>query len=235
MPPITSLGCRRIRATAMSRATISRCNKQLFKNSLIDVAYVGNHGLKLQGFSTATNATSSATGTYSRPSPIGPRILLKPSTRSIPTTTRCRCGMSSAWSAGLTLLDSFTWEHSLDNASARSKAIRLRRRTLITSAPITGSRTTTFRLPISLASSTTCRSARPRFRARSQSVVDAVLGGWQVSAINTARPVRRSTLSMGRTPPSSLPRRFGANYRGANLYRPNRVPACHSRRAAACG
>ena len=52
------------------------------------------------------------------PTPTGRPTSPRRSTSSIPTTTRCRCGTSSASSRGLTLLNSFTWEHSLDNASA---------------------------------------------------------------------------------------------------------------------
>ena len=72
--------------------------QQLKKNILLDVAYVGNHGLKLQGFLNANqkNPAVLTNGLFTRPYGNWPSDITERSTSSIPTTTRCRCGMSNA-------------------------------------------------------------------------------------------------------------------------------------------
>ena len=56
----------------MWRTIILRCNRQITKNSLVDIAYVGNHGLKLQQFLNGNqrniiDTANSSAYTYSRP------------------------------------------------------------------------------------------------------------------------------------------------------------------------
>ncbi len=95
--------------------------QQLAKNTLLDIAYVGNHGVKLQGFLNANQ--TEPVGDHGRQVHAAVRQLAQRYYRgrqlsSTRTTMLCRCVMNSGSAGGLTLLNSFTWEHSLDNASA---------------------------------------------------------------------------------------------------------------------
>jgi hypothetical protein len=62
-----------------------------------------------------------------------------------------------------------------------------------------------------------------KFLNSSNGLVDAVLGGWQVSAINTAQA--GTPFNLGYTPNSktAVSPQISATYRGANEYRPNVV------------
>ncbi len=72
--------------------------RQLTKNTLLDVAYVGNHGLHLEGFVNANQRVlaRSEPPTLRGNTPNGPATSPRPSMSSIPTTTLCRFVMSSA-------------------------------------------------------------------------------------------------------------------------------------------
>ena len=89
--------------------------RQLMKNTLLDVAYVGNHGLKLQTIGNLNQRDPS------RPlralSQRGVR-LPTPSTRAMRTTTSLQVRYEQRFVAGLTVLNSFTYGKSMDNDSA---------------------------------------------------------------------------------------------------------------------
>ena len=53
--------------------------------------------------------------------------------------------------------------------------------------------------------------------------MDAVLGGWQVSAVNTMQAGTPFNLTYGPNSNQLASTQIVANYRGVNLYRPNRV------------
>ncbi len=198
--------------------------RQLTKNTLLDVAYVGNHGLHLEGFINANQRVLSHPRHRQRPEtvmPTGPAILPRRSTSSIPTTMLFRFATNSAPWRGLTLLNSFTWEHSLDNASASLEGN--------TPSPQNGStprRTMRSRI-------TTCRVANvtslvydlpfghgPRFLSNANGVLDSVIGGWQISAINTAQAGTPFNLTYS---PNCEPAGLAADL--GNLPRRQRIPA----------
>jgi len=99
--------------------------KQLSKNTLVDVAYVGNHGLKLQGF---LNGNQKSSNVSRGPTPTGRATLPKRSMSSGLTSTRCRYVTSKRFVGGLTLLNSFTGNTRWTMPRPRSKATRRRRR-----------------------------------------------------------------------------------------------------------
>ena len=94
--------------------------QQLAKNTLLDIAYVGNHGVKLQGFLNANQLNPSVitNGKFARPL----RQLAQRYHRGLNEFyshfNALQVRYEQRFVAGLTLLNSFTWEHSLDNASA---------------------------------------------------------------------------------------------------------------------
>ncbi|MGD0346752.1 MAG: TonB-dependent receptor, partial [Terracidiphilus sp.] len=123
--------------------------KGLGKNTKVDLAYVGNHGVHLQGFinanqknpalplTTANEFTGIAANQWQRPYMNWGGYLLNNQT-TYPTfsngdITQALSEFHSSYNAlqaryeqrytgGLTLLNSFTWSHALDNASSTLEA-----------------------------------------------------------------------------------------------------------------
>ena len=90
--------------------------RQMTKNTLIDIAYVGNHGVHLQGFLNG-NQKNPALG-FARPYANWPSDITEALNEFISNYNALQVRYEQRFVAGLTLLNSFTWEHSLDNASA---------------------------------------------------------------------------------------------------------------------
>ena len=89
---------------------------QLAKNSLLDIAFVGNHGVKLQGFLNA-NQINPSTG-FTRPYTQWPSDITAAVNEFWSQYQALQVRYEQRSVSGLTLLNSFTWSHSLDNASA---------------------------------------------------------------------------------------------------------------------
>jgi hypothetical protein len=126
---------------------------------------------------------------------------------------------------GLTLLNTFTWEHSLDNASASLEGN--------TPSPQDGNNPSAdysqsdYNLP--LANITSLVYELPfgtgrRFAKSSNGLVNTVVGGWQVSAINTMQAGTPFNITYNPNSNQAVSPQISATYRGANEYRPNRVP-----------
>jgi hypothetical protein len=90
--------------------------RQLAKNILLDVAYVGNHGLKLQGFLNG-NQKNPSLG-FTRPYANWPSDITTALNEFYSNYNALQVRYEQRMVAGLTLLNSFTWSHALDNASA---------------------------------------------------------------------------------------------------------------------
>jgi len=127
--------------------------------------------------------------------------------------------------AGLTLLNSFSWEHSLDNASASLEGN--------TPSPQDGNNIkadyaqSDYNLP--LANVTSLVYELPfghsrHFLSGINGVEDAVIGGWQISAINTAQAGTPFNLTYTPNGAQQVSPQISATYRGANEYRPDVVP-----------
>jgi hypothetical protein len=127
--------------------------------------------------------------------------------------------------AGLTLLNSFTWSHSLDNASASLEAN--------TPSPQDANNLSAdyaqsdYNLPV--ANITSLVYELPvghgrRFLGDSNPLVDALVGGWQISGINTMQAGTPFNITYSPNSAQAVSPQIGATYRGANEYRPNRVP-----------
>ena len=227
--------------------------KELFKNSVLDFAYIGNHGLKLQGFDNANqgnpnlglaNSGNPNLGTgFVRPYPTwgGP----VGATYDYGDITQALNEFNSHFNAlqvryeqrfveGLTLLNSFTWEHSLDNASASLEGN--------TPSPQDANNLSAdyaqsdYNLP--LANITSLVYDLPvghgrRFLGGANPLTNAILGNWQISGVNTAQAGTPFNLTYTPNSANVVSPQISATYRGANEYRPNRVAGqdfvlCHS-------
>ena len=197
--------------------------RALFKNSLLDVAYVGNHGVKLQGFLNA-NQKNPSLG-FARPYANWPSDITEALNEFYSNYNSLQVKYEQRLPAGLTLLNSFTWEHSLDNASASLEGntpspqdgnnIRARLCAVGLQPADRQHHQPGLRAARSGTGGTSCRTTTR--------LVDGVLGGWQVSAINTAQAGTPFNITYAPNSAQAVSPQISATYRGANEYRPNRV------------
>ena len=194
--------------------------RTLAKNILIDMAYVGNHGLKLLQFGNF-NQKNPALG-FARP---------------IPTYGDITIGLHEAYSnynalqvryeqrmvRGLTLLNSFTWSHALDNAGASLEANTPSMQNYNNPSADYGQ--SEYNQP--LLNTTSIVYELPFGRSRSYmdrgGILNEALGQWQVSAINQAQSGIPYQITYNPAAANQVSG-ISASYRGSNLYRPNRVP-----------
>jgi hypothetical protein len=225
--------------------------KSLAKNTLLDIAFIGNHGLKLQGFLNANQGNPSAglanaanpSAGFARPYPTWGGLV--GSTFDYGDITEALNGFYSHFDAlqvryeqrmvaGLTLLNSFTWEHSLDNASASLEGN--------TPSPQDGNNLradygqSDYNLPVANVTSLVYELPVGRgrqFLPSANPVADAIVGGWQISAVNTAQGGTPFNITYTPNSANVVSPQISATYRGANEYRPDRVASqdvvlCHS-------
>ena len=230
--------------------------KSLAKNTLIDIAYIGNHGLRLQGFlnenqgnpaaglpaSPSTACTSVVSG-FARPFPgwggcVGTTWDYGDITEALNEFwshyNALQVRYEQRFVDGLTVLNSFTWEHSLDNASASLEGN--------TPSPQDGNNLAAdygqsdYNLPLadvlSLVYDVPVGRGR-EFLSTANPLVQGILGGWQISAINTAQAGTPFNLTYTPNSANVVSPQISATYRGANEYRPDTVPGqtfklCHS-------
>ncbi len=196
--------------------------RQLFKNSLIDVAYVGNHGVKLQGFINGNQKNPSLA--FARPFTAWPSDITEAINQFWSNYNALQVRYEQRMVAGLTLLNSFTWEHSLDNASASLEGN--------TPSPQDGNNLradyaqSDYNLPI--ADITSLIYELPfghgrRFGAQANAFEQALLGGWEVSVIDTAQAGTPFNITFTPNSAQQVSQQISATYRGANEYRPDRV------------
>ena len=202
--------------------------RQLAKNTLLDIAYVGNHGVKLQGFLNANQknpAIRNTTGGFTRPYANWPSDITAALNEFYSHYDSLQARYEQRFAGGLTLLNSFTWEHSLDNASASLEGntpspqdannIRADYGQSDYNLPLVNVTSLVYELPV---------GHGRRFLANSNPLVDAAIGGWQVSLINTAQAGTPFNLTYTPNSANAVSQQISATFRGANEYRPNVVP-----------
>jgi Carboxypeptidase regulatory-like domain/TonB dependent receptor/TonB-dependent Receptor Plug Domain len=197
--------------------------KQLTKNTLVDVTYVGNHGVHLQGFVNA-NQENPSLG-YTRPFGNWPSDITEALNEFYSNFDSLQVRYEQRMVGGLTLLNSFTWEHALDNASASLEGntpspqdannLRADYGQSDYNLPIENVTSLVYDLPV---------GHGRRFLNDSNPAVNAILGGWQISAINTAQAGTPFNLTYTPNSAQAVSPQIPATYRGANEYRPNIVP-----------
>lgn len=197
--------------------------QELSKNILLDIAYVGNHGLKLQGFLNA-NQINPSQG-FTRPYTGWPSDITAALNDFSSNYNALQVRYEQRMRAGLTLLNSFTWEHSLDNASASLEGN--------TPSPQDANNIAAdysqsdYNLPVANVTSVVYELPFGRghqFLKDANGVMNNVVGGWQASIINTAQAGTPFNLTYTPNSATAVSPQISATYRGANEYRPNRVP-----------
>ena len=200
--------------------------QQLGKNIVADLGYVGSHGVKLQGFIDA-NQKNPANG-FARPFANWPSDITAAINEFHSNFNALQFRYQQQLVGGLTLLNSFTWEHSLDNASASLEGN--------TPSPQDGNNIAAdygqsdYNLPIANITSLVYDlpfGHERKYLATMNPAADAVLGGWQLSAINTAQAGTPFNLTYSPASATLVSPQLAATYRGLNEYRPNRVPGAH--------
>jgi hypothetical protein len=202
--------------------------RQIFKNALVDIAYVGNHGLKLQQIINGNqrNVTGGTTAaTYARPFANWPSDITEALNEAYSNYNSLQVRYEQRMVGGLTLLNSFTWEHSLDNASASLEGNTPSPQDSTNLGAEYGQ--SDYNLPVANVTSLVYDLPFGRGRKYGHDVnpfLDAIAGGWQLTAINTAQAGTPFNLTYSPNASSLASTQITANYRGVNLYRPNRVP-----------
>jgi Carboxypeptidase regulatory-like domain/TonB dependent receptor/TonB-dependent Receptor Plug Domain len=197
--------------------------QQLGKNVLFDLAYVGSHGVKLQGFLNANQKNPSAG--FARPFGNWPSDITAAVNEFYSHYDSLQARYEQRFVGGLTLLNSFTWGHSLDNASASLEGntpspqdannIHADYSQSDYNLPIANITSLVYELPFGRSRS---------FLSNSNGFVNAIVGDWQVSAINTMQAGTPFNITYSPSSTNQVSPQISASYRGANLYRPNRVP-----------
>jgi len=217
--------------------------KSLAKNTILDIAFIGNHGLKLQGFVNANqgnpslgvaNAATPALGAgFVRPYPTWGGYPIGSTNFTYGDITEALNGFWSHFDAlqvryeqrfvdGLTLLNSFTWEHSLDNASASLEGntpspqdannLRADYAQSDYNLPLANITSLVYDVPV---------GHGKKVLPDADPVVDTILGGWQISAINTMQGGTPFNITYSPNSANVVSPQISATYRGANEYRPN--------------
>jgi hypothetical protein len=200
--------------------------RSIFKNALLDIAYVGNHGLKLEGFVNANqkNPAVITNGLFTRPYGNWPSDITEALNEFYSNFNSLQVKYDQRMAGGLTLLNSFTWEHSLDNASASLEGN--------TPSPQNGFNIAAdyaqsdYNLPLSNITSLVYELpfGQGRRFLNSAGFLNEVVGGWQLSAINTAQAGTPFNITYSPNSAQALSPQISATYRGANEYRPDHVP-----------
>jgi hypothetical protein len=199
--------------------------RTLFKNGLVDVAYVGNHGVKLQGILNA-NQKNPSLG-FARPYGNWPSDITAALNQFWSNFNSLQIKYEQQVVGGLTLLNSFAWEHALDNASASLEAntpspqdannLRADYGQSDYNLPIADITSLVYELPF---------GQGRRFASGGNFLTNSLIGGWQISAINTMQSGTPFNLTYNPNSAQAVSPQIpvGSTYRGANEYRPNKVP-----------
>lgn len=196
--------------------------KELGKNRLVDIAYVGNHGLNLEGLRNANQKDPSQS--FARPYADWPSDITEALFKFKSHFDALQARYEQRFVSGLMLLNSFTWGHSLDNASASLEGN--------TPSPQDGNNIeadygqSDYNLPVANITSLVYDLPFGRGRAylsSASTLVDTILGGWQISAINIMQGGTPFNLTYTPNSANAVSPQITATYRGANEYRPNRV------------
>jgi len=197
--------------------------QQLAKNTLLDLAYVGNRGLKLQGFLNG-NQKNPING-FARPYAKWPSDITLALNGFWSNYNALQVRYEQRFVAGLTLLNSFTWSHALDNASASLEGN--------TPSPQDGNNLradyaqSDYNLPIANVTSLVYElpfGSGRQFLSSANGLTNALVGGWQLSGVVTAQAGTPFNLTYTPNGAQQVSPQISATYRGANEYRPNFVP-----------
>lgn len=191
----------------------------LAKNSLVDVAYVGNHAVKLQTIGNL-NQRDPSKG-FARPIPTWSEIT-NPRDAGYANYNALQARYEQRFLQGLTLLNSFTYSKSMDNDSGSQDSNGPSPQNALNPAaeyaqsdynqPLVNTLSLVYELPF---------GSGHRILGNS-GVVNQIVGGWQVSAINQSAAGTPFNITYGPSSANQVSPGLSATNRGANQYRPNR-------------
>ncbi len=203
--------------------------REIFKNTLVDVAYVGNRSNKLILFADYNQARPNAPGENTA------LQLRRPIREFAAITLSCPCGWANynalqmkferRFSDGLSFLNSFTWSKAMDNVGQaledqgngnRSSPqnyynLRAEKGPSGFDQRLNNTTSVVWEVPF---------GKGRRFGSGMGAAGDAVLGGWQISAINTMASGEPMNLLYSPTAAFQVSD-IGSDWRGAISYRPN--------------
>ncbi len=194
--------------------------RQLAKNTLLDIAYVGNHGLKL--LQLANYNQKDPNNNFARPLPAYGDITY-PIREAYSHYDSIQVKYEQQMVAGLTLLNSFTYGHALDNAGASLESNTPAPQDLRNlgadygnsdyNQPVYNVTSLVYELPF----------GRGQRYMSGGGITNEIVGGWQISAINSAASGYQFNITD--TPAANLQVTASSvpTYRGGNIYRPNRI------------
>ncbi len=201
--------------------------RQLAKDTIIDIAYVGNHALKLLLFANFNQAHPFTTGTLAQNRPIaGFGDITYAFNGGASNYHSLQARFEHRYGAGLSLLNSFTYSHTIDNGSGSLENpngnfpapqdfynLSAERATSAYDQTFTNITSVVYQLPI---------GKNRRFFGSMPAVAEQAFGGWEVSAINQADSGQPITITY--SPAANLlVSGIQQDFRGANNYRPNLV------------
>jgi len=197
--------------------------RELAKNTILDVAYIFNHGLKLEGFING-NQKNPSNG-FARPYGNWPSDITEALNEYFSNFNALQIKYEQRFVAGLTLLNSFTWEHTLDNASASLEGntpssqdannIKGDYGQSDYNLPLANVTSLVYELPI---------GHGRRISSDAHGVLNTLIGDWQIGAINTIQAGTPFNITYSPNTAQAVSPQISATYRGANEYRPMRVP-----------
>ena len=194
--------------------------RQLAKNTLLDIAYVGNGGFKLMQIANF-NQKRVINGALVRAFPTYGDITIPQRTaNSHYDSLQARFEIRNL--AGLTVLNSFTYSHALDSAGASLESSTPAPQDYYNPAADYGN--SDYNQPLINTTSVVYELPFGHGKAffSSNDFANELLGGWQIAAVNQAQagvPFNITYSPVSTNQVSSI----AASYRGANLYRPNKV------------
>lgn len=194
--------------------------RQVAKNTTLDIAYVGNSGLKLMQIANY-NQRQIVNGRLVRPIPTYGDITIPQRTaNSNYNSLQARFEVRNL--AGLTLLNSFTYSRALDSAGASLESSTPSPQDYFNPAadygtsdydqPLINTTSVVYELPF---------GHGKRYLPKG-GILNQVVGGWQLAAVNQSQSGVPFNITYSPTS-TNLVSGIAASYRGANLYRPNRV------------
>jgi len=204
--------------------------RELGKRFVLDVAYVGNRGSSFPFFSDYNQA-------YPQPTPTSTlSIQARRPNQKFGAITWWRAEAWSYYNAlqvklerqftgGINVVNSFTWGHGIDSAGQVLDAtnnwaaspqdgrnIDAEKATTNTDQKLTNVTSLIWDLPV---------GRGKRFLAQAPPVVDMVLGGWKLTAINSLLSPLLINLRRGSIPAAHQVSGVSGDFRGAESYRPN--------------
>ena len=202
--------------------------REVAKNTVVDLAYVGNHGVKLLLFGNYNQAhafTPPSTLAQNRPIPTFGDIT-EAFNGGYSNYNSLQLRFERRASGGLTVLNSFTYSHAIDNGSGSLENpfgnfpapqdiynLRAERATSAYNQPLTNTTSLVYQLPF---------GKDRKFLNSLPGAADQIVGGWEISAINQAASGQPITITY--SPAASLAvSGIQQDFRGANNYRPNLV------------